>query len=265
MDIICKEDVCHVSASLIQKTMDGLTKDKEPVIPKFIITYGPPGSGKTSMLKDAVYNNQVQKENTVEVNVDDIISQFDQYKEDLSEVRKLIQLKKDAEAKEAAITAYWKYRQTGATFSDFILNTALLNRYNVIWETTGSSIQWSTQEIERIRSYGYKIIIVYPFVDLDQLKERTERRGWAELRFLDADYIQQVSLAAQKNFMDLAKHADETYFYNNSVPDHPDWNPVVYFTNYLINPTIQCNLPELQKLLPKMTDVLGEALLQKCT
>ena len=154
MDVICTGVECHVSANLIQKTMDGLTKGKRP---KFIITYGPPGSGKTSMLSNAVYNNQVNKENTVEVNVDAVISEFDQYKEDLDEVRKLIQLKQDIAAKQAAIDAHCKYRKTGATFSEFILNTALLNRYNVIWETTGNSIQWSIQEIERIRRYGYKI------------------------------------------------------------------------------------------------------------
>lgn len=264
MDVICDGTKCHVSAELIQKTMDAIIKDKEPVIPKFIITYGPPGSGKTSMLKNAVYNNAVEIKNTVEVNVDSVISEFDQYKEDLKHVHNLIEADKKSEAKQAAQDAYWKYRQTGATFSDFILNTSLLNRYNVIWETTGNSVQWSIQEIERIRSYGYKIIIVYPFVDVDQLKERVEKRSWAELRFLDTDYIQRVSQAAQKNFMELATHADEVYLYNNNVL-HPDWNPIVQFTNSLITPDVKCNIPELQQLIPQMSAVLADALLQKCS
>ena len=120
MDIICTGKTCHVSASLIQKTMDELTKGKEPVIPKFIITYGPPGSGKTSMLRNAVYNNQVNIQNTVEVNVDSVVSEFDQYKKDLEDVRHLIDTGEQEAAKLAAANTYWKYRQAGSTFSDFI-------------------------------------------------------------------------------------------------------------------------------------------------
>lgn len=162
-----------------------------------------------------------------------------------------------------AIKAYWKYRQTAATFSDFLLNTALLNRYNVIWETTGADISWSVKEIERIRRYGYKIIIVYPFVDTENLKERVEKRGWATLRFADADFVQRVSVNAQKNFANIAAHADEGYIYNNNTAT-PDWKAMVQFTNLAVDPHAICNNKELQDLIPKMNKVFAEYLIDRC-
>lgn len=247
----------------MQQTMDSLIKGREPVLPKFIITYGPPGSGKSSMLNHAVYNNKVDVKNTVEVNVDSIISNFDPYKEDLERVRELM-VTNPREARDLAIQIYWKYRQAGNSMSDFILNTALLNRYNVIWETTGNSIQWTIREIERIRRYGYKILLVYPFVDIEELQRRVSERSKRELRFVDPEYIQRVNIAAQRNFMELAKYVDEAYLYNNDVPE-PNWEAVVYFTNSILNPQKKCNIPELEDLLPKMTNVLGEALIEKCS
>ena len=73
---------------------------------------------------------------------------------------------------------YYKYRGEADTISDNILNFALLNKYNIAWETTGRTIAWTMKEIKRIQRQDYKVILVYPLVPSEELIKRAKQRRY---------------------------------------------------------------------------------------
>ena len=147
--------------------------------PYFIISYGPAGSGKSDSLdfiksmRDVNLIN-ITETNTIDVNVDNVfqkgslgnryITARDTLGTDIVKKQRL----------------YYKYRWLADQISDNILNIALLEKYNVKWETTGNDIEWTQKEIARIKSYGYKVLVVMPLVSKKTLMLRLENRTCQE-------------------------------------------------------------------------------------
>jgi|GEM_PF-4216560 len=175
--------------------------------PTFIVAYGPAGSGKSSILpllvKSFPHFTHLD-ETTVSVNVDDIFQGgevgllYKKYRD------AIIAHTKSAEQRQLYTQRlYAYYRWVADQISDGILNQALAGRYNVIWETTGTST-WPRHEIARINRYGYDTMVIYPFVETEALVERTKNR--AQLSGQEAMPEQQLRDsvdAAQINLIDL--------------------------------------------------------------
>ena len=62
--------------SLTQQQFETYFEQKEPIRRYFIISYGPPGSGKSTVMKKALGTLKVQTEQLIHVNVDDILSKI---------------------------------------------------------------------------------------------------------------------------------------------------------------------------------------------
>lgn len=235
--------------SYVNKSLQG----KMPVRkPRFYITYGPQASGKGSIMKKVALKDGLDINNIVSVNVDDIVKSSPYYQKEM---------KKDLTKAEKQ-NLYWNVRKSGADdLSDNLLNTALLNRYDISWETTGEKIAWTVREINRIRKYDYEIVIVYPFVPVYGIKKgKLVKKSMKELKeccsktlpestgLIERAYhrqvktgqeaklstISKVSKMAQKNILKLLHHVDMTYIYDNSGKDAKllfsikniyDWTP----------------------------------------
>lgn len=142
----------------------------------FIISYGPPGSGKSDVLsvlqRNQKLDTSVNQDNTISVNVDDTFQ-----KGPLGQEYKKVQEKLRPQGPKYTQRLYTYYRWVADQVSDSILNLALLGDYNVLWETTGERITWTRREIARIRELGYSVILVYPLVSLQELKRRLTLRS----------------------------------------------------------------------------------------
>lgn len=145
------------------------------------ISYGPPGSGKGSVLEYIHNNLRVSKHTVIEVNVDSIIQgehevgkKFRKYKEELT---KLVNIK-NYNIKVLQGRLYSYFRWIADQISDMILQKAMLENYNILWETTGSSgIEYINNWIDDKKTKGYTVKIIYPYVELEKLKQRVKTRA----------------------------------------------------------------------------------------
>lgn len=146
------------------------------------ISYGPPGSGKGSVLEYIHNNLRVSKHTVIEVNVDSIIqgehevgNKFKKYKEELTEFAKKNNYK-NIKVLQGRLYSY--FRWIADQISDMILQKAMLENYNILWETTGSSgIEYINKWIDDKKTKGYTVKIIYPYVELEKLKERVKTRA----------------------------------------------------------------------------------------
>ncbi len=205
--------------SLIDVT-NSFFKDKQPVRPYFIITYGPPGSGKSSVLDSVLKDLGILRKNVVEVLVDEVIQRSPRYLDDVAAI--VTQHAESMERERSLTAAYFKYRYSSAdAIADGILYRAFIERYDVIWETTGNDVSWILKTINEARREGYAIVVVYPFVTLGQLLSRVMSRASSNPvnpRLPDTAYITANFHNAQRNFETIVGASDMALVYQNETP-----------------------------------------------
>lgn len=156
--------------------------------PYFIVLYGPPGSGKSSstpLIEDlGVPFNQY-----VTVILDDMITSVRKYRN----VTK--KLKENHNAQRITNGQFWYgigkiFNKTRVekkpggesinTMRTNVLVEALANNKNIIYETTGASKggqDFLVMLLKNAIPENYRVVILYPMVSLEQLKERVKSRA----------------------------------------------------------------------------------------
>jgi energy-coupling factor transporter ATP-binding protein EcfA2 len=162
----------------------------------FVIAYGPPASGKSSILE--VLGRmlpgefpQLDVEHTVQVNVDRTFQEGP-----LAAVYAKARNYARGRSPVHAQRLYRYYRWVADQVADLLLNEALLQRYNVLWESTGESVAWTQREIARIRLLGYKVLLVFPLVGEAEIMRRLHSRPDQEAT-PDAEMSVKITKAAQ--------------------------------------------------------------------
>lgn len=155
-----------------------LAKVKLPTVPQryFVIAYGPPASGKSSILEVLSRLNpgefpQLDLDHTVQVNVDRMFQEGP-----LADVYTKARNFARWHGPQHSQRLYRYYRWVADQVADLLLNEALLQGYNVLWESTGESIAWTQREIGRIRLLGYQVLLVFPLVSEAEIMRRLHAR-----------------------------------------------------------------------------------------
>lgn len=185
---------------------------KTPVKPTFIISYGPPGSGKSTVVKNLYEKaeRRIREDEVVDVDVDQIVTAIPGYKEELADLG-------EGDRKEKS-ELYRRAREGADTISSKLLDEALLRRYSVRWETTGGQIQWTAHEIDRIKRKGYRIWIVYPVVEPGELEDRiNNREKETGQTAMDPKVLTDVIMKSQENLHHLFGLVDRVIVYDNTL------------------------------------------------
>lgn len=197
--------------------------DKPSIIPSLFITYGPTGSGKSTITKQVLTQYGIDESYCVKVLVDDIIDKIPSWKENVKRVVRESQSKGVDPDKELN-NLYFEYRNTyGDVISDAIFYQALTTKRHIIFETTGNSIDYTIRVINLAKSVGYFTCVIYPYVEGHTLLQRLTDRENQEIQQKGyARKVDRASLAsqienAQRNFVKVSKACDASHMYNNTV------------------------------------------------
>ena len=165
----------------INSFYQGKDETKKPSQPYFIIGFGPPASGKSSILDTLNRLRKklkINKNNTIVVDVDKIFQSTKQWEKQKKEIESIF--KNSVDKHEAIQKLYTTYRFFSDQIADQISFRAAAERWNIYWETTGWSLGTSKSYVKMFHNMNYKVICVYPFVFQDMILERLRKRAIEE-------------------------------------------------------------------------------------
>lgn len=201
----------------LTKIADEFFKDKITSPNLFFISYGPPGSGKSKMMTQVLKNFRIPKNRCVFLLVDDIVEKIPGY---LEKSQDIVERHKDEQELQNNLSKlYMTYRDKyGDILSDSILDRSLVEKYHVVWETTGHSIDWALKTIDRVRRSGYSVILVYPFVGGANLLKRVEHRAksGSNPRQPSKKRVLDNVQTAQQNFETISNYVDVAMIFDNN-------------------------------------------------
>jgi predicted ABC-type ATPase len=210
------------------KYWNTISKGKKPIKPRFYIKYGPPASGKSIIMDSVAKKDKINRADIISIDVDHIVKSNTAYQKDLAIIEK--SSKSPDEKTRLKQLLYFSWRETkvrdkgfnktlesvagGDYVSEVVLENALSKKFNIDWETTGGSVNWTVREIRRIKTLGYTTVLVYPLVPLEQLLKRVKKRK-SQTNAPDKQIISN-SYAALTNMKYIVNEVDYVYIYDNS-------------------------------------------------
>jgi len=170
--------------------------NKKPILLYFIILYGPPASGKSYLSNYFIKKMNINMENLIEINIDKIISNNENINDDKN---------------------YWDFRKKYDSASNMMIDMGIISKLHILIETTGKTITYIIKQIEKIKKFGYNIIILYPYVKKEILIDRINKRITNKTQItIKPDEIEEYKIKAEKNINYLSKFCDEIFIYDNN-------------------------------------------------
>lgn len=214
---------------LMNQIADKFFENKQPSPPILFITYGPPASGKTTILNTLIKSFNISKDRLIEIVVDEIVERIPEYQESIMKLKEETHLTNDERADKSK-EIYFDFRERYADgISDKILSRALIQKFHIIFETTGGDISYTLKVIYEARQNGYLIVLIYPLVELAELKKRVEKRNETSLRFISPSFVESVAKKAQINFQKIIKYVDKAFVYDNA-----ENNVSIFFSEQIV-------------------------------
>lgn len=157
--------------------------------PYAIIKFGPPGSGKGSVLvENEIKALGVPLENYAVFEIDSLVESVKNYRNQTLKIKNKYKygLRKKKNMYNELLGAYDTSREPLDEIQDKVIDKAIRNKVNFIFETTGARgfsgrnpIEWLLQRLEdkNLGNKKYKVVVIYPIVKADLIKNRVEKRA----------------------------------------------------------------------------------------
>lgn len=176
--------------------------------PMFVITYGPPGCGKSIFAKK-FYSDYVI------IDVDDIVANMEGFLTQSQNIcNMIIQGINREEVEKEAHYIYQSFRDEADRRSESLLRISLNDKKNIVFETTGGShraISYLKETIISVKKQGYRVRIVFPHAPVSILGERIYQRGKSSGRLPSLSFLQSAYNYACESFKEVASMCDEVF------------------------------------------------------
>ena len=179
----CKHEINNnIIDKYIENTISPLTSQENPIC---VINVGGPGSGKTYVSK--IYIKNILKKSIKKfciVNPDDILSKYFNNNSN----------------------CYTNDNNSPYTAVNDLFDTAVKNKYNILYDTTGLNIKDIKSKIKILKKNNYTIKVCVCLIDdISIALKRVEERRIKTGRFIDSDYF-------YKRYNELPKILNNFYF-----------------------------------------------------
>lgn len=141
-----------------------------------LIMAGVPGAGKTEYISSFIKENETFKHNTLRIDLDEIITVFEEYKPE-----------EDG-----------RFRSIGNRIVENILDRAFRNGYNFILDGTFAGAK-AINDVRRAVRHGYLVYIVVLVEDIEQAKEYTRIRREKTKREIKDEAFDKTVIGIRKN------------------------------------------------------------------
>jgi len=195
----------------LQALVEHAFRGKEPHKPTFVLSYGPPGSGKTYVIERVL--PELDPKKTVFALVDEWVWQFPAFQHELKEANSTIT--DSAALEETRRNLYYKYRALADVVNDAVIYRALAERFDVVFETTGNRLTWSLPFLDKAQRQGYHTLALYPWAPASVLRTRVAERAARRKQWLTQFPAESIE-NAQNNLIQLSRKADRILIYDNS-------------------------------------------------
>ena len=258
---ISNKEMVDITDEFLRDAFNELPNPK----PILIISFGPPASGKSRIIKYFIDNVVKAKENVnkkikpfVNINIDDILYRFDEYTKERLHVASLLPefwlqagitadfekncqnyLNKIQAASELFSAQYTKYRPYGNKIRTSLIALALLYNLNIIAEIAAlGDFTWLKQYIlNDAVTLQYNIYLVYPYVDNEcSLQYRNVIRSQNEGRLVPPSMITESynnQMPLLNEIMESFK-IDNIFIYDNSTFSDKPEELFTYSTYYYL-------------------------------
>lgn len=233
------------------------------VRPILYIKFGPPASGKGSIMDKVLAKDGISLQSLVTVDVDSTVQQSVQFQQEVSQAKE--QYGDTTEQAKALQKIYFKYRPEADAISIDIVHEACKRRLNIARETTGQKLT-TVDTIRQVRPFNYQVTIVYPLVPVQVLVDRAVKRN-AETGQIaaPADMIEHMAHQAAENVVLLLAQADTLYIYDNSGTIGQEQIVIKVTTNPTTRQqTMWCNCQLKNVMAQKFTDTIQTMLAHFC-
>ena len=202
--------------------------------PYFIISMGPPASGKSSSLAAVKRILGIEDDPMIPVVVDDIVASFPAYQSEIERLRDVIKELNVANPmiEKALCKMSGKIYSPYRGWADHKSNSMILEEFltaekrrHVVYESTGSigAYEWALKISAMAKVNGFIPILFYPYVKTGELLRRARSRAEKEGRLPCPDWILSIAQQASNSLLDVATRAskgtspmEEIYVFDNN-------------------------------------------------
>ena len=194
------------------RSLDNLPSSSTPYA---IIKYGPTGSGKGSAtVQQEIQQLGVPINDYAVFEIDSLVESVKKYRNRTLNIKSKYSTASNKRGMyKNLINAYMNTRKNLSRKLDKVLDEAVQTKKNFIFETTGQTfrgknpIEWLMERIETVGGGAYKIVVLYPLVTPDVLKQRVQKRAEAQslkqnkpfYRAVNPDTLEEATLMAKFN------------------------------------------------------------------
>jgi len=214
----CRDGVNENDLLLVEAMLQKSQADSTS--PQMILTAGPPGAGKTTILKHHLDSINRKHEEFAIISVDDLMEMIPEYQKaiDILKYKPDYGVKINQNQKLSSRRAADDCRNLARALTrDHLLPRILREKRDFIYDTTARNTRFYERLIDDAKKLGYHVTTLYVTASLDTLRDRVSGRSMKTGRYIPLNTVKFISdtMKTRRVFESLCRLSDRCFAYDN--------------------------------------------------